>query len=287
MKFVSRTEVNKGWSGDRKYCAAAEDGSRFFLRVAPPEKAERTHRAFEFQRRVAALGIPVSLPLEISDGPDGSVSALYTCIDGSDAEEAVPALPAEVQRRLGQEAGRLLRRIHSLPAPEDAPDWEERFNRKMDRKIESYLACPIKVPGAECFIDYMEAHRALLRGRPQCFQHGDYHIGNMMLRDGEIVIIDFDRYDFGDPWEEFNRIVFCAEASRPFASGMVDGYFGGSVPPEFWELLALYVSSNALSSLPWAIPFGEGEVHKFTAQLLEIMDWYDHMRSVVPSWYGA
>jgi aminoglycoside phosphotransferase (APT) family kinase protein len=33
----------------------------------------------------------------------------------------------------------------------------------------------------------------------------------MMLTDAEtdpkIVIIDFDRYDFGDPWEEFNRIV--------------------------------------------------------------------------------
>ncbi len=287
MEFISKTEVNKGWSGDRKFCAVTGDGKKTFLRIAPPEKAERTRLAFAYQQRVAALGIPMSLPLEIRDCPDGSVSALFTWIDGADAEEAVPALPREEQRRLGLEAGRILRRIHALPAPADAQDWEERFNRKMDRKIESYLACPLKVPGGECFIDYIEANRDLLRGRPQCFQHGDYHIGNMMLRDGEIVIIDFDRYDFGDPWEEFNRIVFCAEASPPFASGMVDGYFGGSVPREFWQLLALYISSNALSSLPWAIPFGEDQIRKFTAQLLAIMDWYDHMKTVVPSWYGA
>ena len=64
-------------------------------------------------------------------------------------------------------------------------------------------------------------------------------------------------------WEEFNRIVWCAQAAPAFASGMVDGYFDGDVPMEFWKLLALYICSNTLSSLPWAIPFGEGEVVAF------------------------
>lgn len=71
--------------------------------------------------------------------------------------------------------------------------------------------------------------RELLRDRPQCFQHGDYHIGNMMVDQDGLAIIDFDRYDFGDPWEEFNRIVWCAQTAPAFACGMVDGYFGG--PP--------------------------------------------------------
>jgi len=29
--------------------------------------------------------------------------------------------------------------------------------------------------------------------------------------DDELIIIDFDRYDFGAPWEEFNRIVWSAK----------------------------------------------------------------------------
>ena len=107
-----------------------------------------------------------------------------------------------------------------------------------------------------------------------------------MLRRGELVIIDFDRCDFGDPWEEFNRIVWCAQASPRFASGMVDGYFDGGVPREFWQLLALYISSNALSSIPWAIPFGEGEIRTMIRQTEEIMGWYDRMQAVVPSWYA-
>ena len=102
-------------------------------------------------------------------------------------------------------------------------------------------------------ITYIEENRYLLSNRPQCFQHGDYHIGNMMLEDGSLIIIDFDRYDYGDPWEEFNRIVWCAKVSPIFASGLVNGYFDHKVPYEFWRLLALYISSNMLSSIPWAI----------------------------------
>ena len=80
--------------------------------------------------------------------------------------------------------------------------------------------------------------------------------------------------------------MWCAQASPAFARGMVDGYFGGSVPMEFWRLLALYISSNTLSSIPWAIPFGEEEIRKFLAQAEEILGWYEGMTKVVPSWYS-
>lgn len=41
---------------------------------------------------------------------------------------------------------------------------------------------------------------------------------------------------------------------------MVDGYFDNDIPIEFWKLLALYISSNTLSSVPWAIPFGKEQI---------------------------
>jgi aminoglycoside phosphotransferase (APT) family kinase protein len=100
-----------------------------------------------------------------------------------------------------------------------------------------------------------------------------------------IVIIDFDRYDFGDPWEEFNRIVWCAQAAPAFASGLVDGYFGGCVPAEFWRLLALYISSNMLSSIPWAIPFGEWEIRTMLNQAADVLEWYARMETPIPTWY--
>lgn len=108
----------------------------------------------------------------------------------------------------------------------------------------------------------------------------------MMMKQGKIVIIDFDRYDFGDLWEEFNRIVFSAQKAPIFASGIVNGYFDDEVPIEFWRLLALYMCSNVLGSLSWAISFGEREVRAMYDQAEDILAWYDNMQKSIPTWYA-
>ena len=288
--FQSLTPIDYGWSGDQKYRAVTPDGTPYFLRITSRERGDRFANLFDLQKEVAATGIPMCEPVSIGACDEG-IYAIHTWIDGVDAEAAVPTLPVEVQYRLGRDAGKYLARIHSIPAPPDQTDWEARFNAKINRKIKMYSDCPIHFEGDEHLLRYIEENRHLLANRPQTFQHGDYHIGNMMLTDAEtdpkIVIIDFDRYDFGDPWEEFNRIVWCAQAAPIFATGLVDGYFGGNVPMEFWRLLALYISSNMLSSIPWAIPFGEGEVQTMLKQAKDVLAWYGNMKNPVPAWYDA
>ena len=285
QNIVSRTPIDKGWSGDQKYCAVTTDGSKYLLRISPVERLERKRREYEKMSEVAQLGIPMCLPVELGICDEGAYS-IQSWIDGEDAESMVMEMDSASQYRYGLDAGRILAKIHTLPAPEDAPDWELRFNAKIDRKIAMYENCELKYENGDAFLCYLAENRHLLSGRPQSYQHGDYHVGNMMIdRDGKLTIIDFDRDDFGDPWEEFNRIVWCAQAAPAFASGMVDGYFGGEVPMEFWKLLALYISSNTLSSLPWAIPFGEGEIQVMRKQAAQVLLWYDGMKNVVPTWY--
>ena len=287
IDFISKDTINKGWSCDQKYCVTTANGTKYLLRITPKEKAANRADCFRMQQAVAALGVPMCIPVEYRDCEEG-VYILQSWIDGRDAEEIIPTLPDTKQYAYGLESGRILRIIHQIPAPQDQPDWETRFNAKIDRKIEMYAACPIKFDGDTAMLRYLEKNRSLLHGRPQCFQHGDYHIGNMMIDvNGALQIIDFDRFDFGDPWEEFNRIVWSAQTSPLFASGMVDGYFENGVPLEFWELLLLYICSNTLSSLPWAIPFGEKEINTMLAQTAEIMYWYDEMQTVVPKWYQS
>ena len=287
-QIVTRTPIDRGWSGDRKYCAVTADGTKYLLRISSIDRLDRKQREYEKMKEVAALGIPMCLPVEFGTCTDGAYS-IQSWIDGLDAEEAVMAMEPVTQYRYGLDAGRILAKLHTVPAPADAPDWETRFNAKIDRKIAMYEACPLKYDcGGEAFLEYIARNRHLLRGRPQSYQHGDYHIGNMMIeRSGVLTVIDFDRDDFGDPWEEFNRIVWCAQAAPAFASGMVDGYFEGDVPMDFWKLLALYISSNTLSSLPWAIPFGEGEIRVMQEQAAQVLGWYDGMNNTVPNWYHS
>ena len=284
--IVKRVPIDKGWSGDRKFCATAADGQTYLLRISPIAQYGRKHREFQNMQEAAKLDIPMCLPLEFGTCEEG-VYAIHSWIEGTDAESAIMALDAEAQYRYGLDAGRILAVIHTIPAPADIPDWEMRFNVKIDRKIAMYENCQLKYESGDAFVQYLSRYRHLLKDRPQCYQHGDYHIGNMMIDHcGRLIIIDFEKQDAGDPWEEFNRIVWCAQAAPAFAFGLVDGYFNGTVPMEFWKLLALYICSNTLGSLPWAIPFGEGEIQVMRRQAAQVLNWYDGMRSVVPTWYA-
>lgn len=287
-KINSRTPIDKGWSGDQKYRAVTADGHTYLLRISPIDRLKRKRREYEKMGEVAQLGIPMCLPLEFGICQEG-VYSIQSWIDGEDAENAIMVMDEKAQYRYGLDAGQILARIHAIPAPPDAPDWESRFNAKIDRKIAMYENCELKYEsGGDAFLEYIAQNRYLLKNRPQSYQHGDYHIGNMMIdQQGVLTILDFEKQDVGDPWEEFNRIVWSAQAAPAFASGMVDGYFGGDAPMEFWKLLALYICSNTLGSLPWAIPFGEQEIQVMRRQAAQVLQWYDGMQNVVPNWYHA
>ena len=285
MNFVTKEPINKGWSSDKKYCVTDENGTRYLLRVSDIAQHDTKQSEFNMMKQVASFGVPMCQPIEFGICEDG-VYSIQSWIDGEDAEQVMSGYSDTEQYVYGLEAGRILRKIHSIPAPATQEDWEIRFNRKMDYKIKKYVECPIKYENGQAFIDYINENRHLLKNRPQVYQHGDYHIGNMMIdRGGQLHVIDFNRNDYGDPWEEFNRIVWCAQKAPLFASGMVNGYFDNNVPMEFWRLLALYISSNTLSSVYWAIPFGQDEVNTMLNQAKEVLSWYDNMRNPVPTWY--
>ena len=64
------------------------------------------------------------------------------------------------------------------------------------------------------------------------------------------------------------------------------GILTGKVPAQIWEPLASYISSNMLSSVPRAIPFGEHEVTTMLNQARDVLRWYDGIKSVAPSWHA-
>lgn len=215
QKLIKGIPIEKGWSGDRKFCAITNDGQKYLLRISSIDRLERKRREYENMRKVAQLDIPMCLPMVFGTCLEGAYS-IQSWIDGTDAECAIISMSTEDQYRYGWAAGQILAKIHTIPAPDDASDWATRFYTKIDRKITMYENCELKYEqGGEAFLSYIAQNRYLLTGRPQSYQHGDYHIGNMMIdRNGTLTVIDFDRDDYGDPWEEFNRIVWCAQVLR-------------------------------------------------------------------------
>lgn len=283
--IVERQAIAKGWSCDEKFYVTVKDGTKYLLRITPPDKSGQRELLFGMLKKVERLGIPTCRLVE-HGVCDSGVYALYTWIDGHDADEVIPQLTPIQQYSTGLKAGEILKRIHLIPAPKQTEDWHLRFNRKTDIKIFKYKQCGIRFEGDGKVLEYLRCSRDVFKNRPQTFQHGDYHIGNMMISDVGLIIIDFDRFDFGDPWEEFNRIVWCAQSAPVFAAGMVDGYFDLKPPEEFWKCLAFYIGSNTLSSVYWAIDFGRDELDVMLRQAQDVLSWYDGFNAIIPSWYA-
>ena len=280
-----REPIQKGWSSDKKFRISDGAGTSYLLRISDRSTLSAKQTEYEMMCKTAETGISMCRPVAFGVTDEG-VCSVQEWIDGVDLEDVLLTKSREEQYRLGCLAGQSLAKIHTIAAPGEREDWAVYFNRKIDRKLRVYADCPLKYARGDAFVSFLSENRHLLADRPQTFHHGDFHVGNMMLdTKGDLVIIDFNRADFGDPWEEFNRIVWSAQCSPVFASGCVDGYFADGVPMLFWRLLALYIASNTLSSLPWAIPFGEDEIATMRRQADEVLLWYDGMRRVVPSWY--
>ena len=96
MDFASCVPIEKGWSGDRKYCVTDRSGARYLLRVMPGKDPGRCETTFRMMQQVAALGVPMCCPVEIGRCGEG-VYTLQTWVDGQDAEAVIPGLAAAEQ----------------------------------------------------------------------------------------------------------------------------------------------------------------------------------------------
>ena len=83
----------------------------------------------------------------------------------------------------------------------------------------------------------------------------------------------------------------CEFIPMQYTEGFADGVdhevevYSQGVQPYNWELLALYISSNTLSSVPWAIPFGQSQIQVMINQAKDVLSWYENMTKSIPTWY--
>ncbi|BCN31015.1 aminoglycoside phosphotransferase family protein [Anaeromicropila herbilytica] len=285
--FTVINPIEKGMSGDKKYYIETNNNERLLLRIADISEYEQKKTEYERMNKLSANGVP--MPRTIDFGicnADKSVYTLLEWIDGNEVEEIVNRMDEKEQYLMGVESGKILKQIHTLDEHKEIADWSTRYFAIIDERINAFHKEGVAFSGSDKIIAYLEKNRGLLKNRPQCYHHGDYHMGNMILtkRDKLSIIdwhtVDFDNY--GDPWYEFNRIGIEYPA---FATGQIDGYFENDVPDEFWALLAYYLSASAITSIVWAkyfAPESLGDILKLNS---DILDWYDGMKEIVPMWY--
>ena len=285
MDFTHRTEILKGRSKDRKFRALTSDGKPCLLRLSvlatPPRKAYE----FKLFKDLHAAGIP--LPRPLAWGVDeGLCYHAEEWIDGELLEDILPRLAPAKQAAYGRAAGAALRRIHARPVPVLLEDWNGKFHRCLQKLFENYKDCPVRYPDDTVIFRSLQEDLSVMIDRPQTLRHGDYHACNMLVDGaGQLRVIDFHRWDYGDPAADFRRINRDAAPAPAFAAGLVDGYFAGSVPERFWRALRFYVAADLLFALPWAVNYGGDAVQRALREGANTLALYADFTFLVPSWY--
>ena len=276
--------ISKGYSEEIKYKVKAD--KNYFLKISPLSFAKKKDLELRY---ISDLEKVIKFPdlIEIKFEND-SILSLYEWIDGVDFREHVTYLTDKELYQYGIQAGEFLKKIHSISIEEYSDNWEEYYVQKSMKKIDSFKMANIYFPEIETFINYIQIHQYLLQDRPISLCHGDFHVGNMMidLETKELVIIDFGSIEIGDPMEEFNRMIWNAQLSEEFATGLINGYFNGkNIPDDFWKLMAYYMACDVVGSIPWAVNYGNDQLITMLERAKLVLDWFDDFERMIPKFY--
>ncbi|KAA0550062.1 aminoglycoside phosphotransferase family protein [Bacillus sp. BGMRC 2118] len=284
---INIERVHKGYSNDEKYKVSLMDGSNLLVRMSSPETYKRKKEEFYILKTVYQLGVNCSKPLHLHVLPNGSICMVLGFIEGVDGEEFLREHSTDSQYKMGIEAGKQLKAMHAIPAPIHYQNWYEQKWKKHMSYYEAYKCCGFVFEQAEDIQRFIEGNIHLLKQRPSTFQHDDFHPGNLIFNeDGYGGVIDFNRYDWGDPYHDFYKIgLFTTHVSIPFAVGQIHGYFNNIVPDEFWKIYTVYMGMSIFSSIVWSLNQHPSLLDSMIGNLHQIAADHRQFTSPIPTWY--
>ena len=281
-------KITKGWSADEKYKITTKLGEKLLLRLSSIDRYDEKKKEYDIITKYSKSGISMSMPVEFGIcNQNKSVYMLLSWVEGEDLESVLPCLSREEQYRLGRKAGEILRKIHGIPVEEKDIPAKTKIEKKL-LQLSKYESSKVRIANDETAIAYVRENIHRIWKEKPVYQHGDFHPGNLVyMKNGEIGVIDFNRWEVGDPYEEFYKLEsFGREISIPYCIGQIDSYFNDTVPEEFWNVLAVYVAHASLYSIKWAEKYGQSDVDGMVARCKAAFEDYDCFKKVVPAWYG-
>lgn len=152
-------------------------------------------RERELARKAFVLGIPTAIPFDIVR-VDGSYGSVFELLNADSFAELMAKEPENVGKYTDLYVD-LLKKIHSTEVKKtDMPDMKA-----------------VALNWATFLKDYLSADKyeklySLIENVPErtTMLHGDYHIKNVMMQNGEVLLIDMDTLCYGDPVFEFASI---------------------------------------------------------------------------------
>ncbi|MDO4414002.1 MAG: anti-sigma factor antagonist [Erysipelotrichaceae bacterium] len=160
-----------------------------------PDSLPDIQRERELARHAFVLGIPTAIPYDVVK-VDGGYGSVFELLNAKSFAKWLAAEPESLDEIVRISVD-LLKKIHATTVkPGDMPDM-----RKVALKWASFVREHLAEEKGEKLYRMVEEVPVDYH-----MMHGDYHIKNVMLQDGEVLLIDMDTLCHGHPVFEFASI---------------------------------------------------------------------------------
>lgn len=180
-----------------------------------PDCLPDIHRERELARTAFILGIPTAIPYDVVRVGDG-YGSVFELLSAKSFAKLIIAEPENLDK-YAQMYVDLLKKIHSTEVPSG--------------KMPSMKA--VALDWAKFLCDYLPVEQgeklcALVEEVPESnnMLHGDYHIKNVMLQNGEVLLIDMDTLCVGNPVFEFASVFLAYEGYSVLDHTVVEKFLG-------------------------------------------------------------
>ncbi|MFC9724703.1 aminoglycoside phosphotransferase family protein [Bacillus cereus] len=281
-------EISKGFSPDKKYIITNANNEKYLFRTGDIKEYERKKIEFQILNEMVKRNVQAQRPIEIGIlEEEGVCYSIFSYLEGEDAKKLLPTYSPKGQYDIGIEAGKDLAKMHTYEAPNNILPWYERAMKKHSKYVEAYKTCGINIKNDDKIIKFIEENEIYLKNRPNRFQHDDFHLENIIVRDARYVgVVDFNGYDWGDPIHDFVKIaLFARDISIPYSIGQIEGYFNGRIPEEFWNLYAVYVGMTVFSSVVWTLLAAPHMLDDMLERLTIVLEDHNNFELSKPIWF--
>ncbi|WP_249260919.1 aminoglycoside phosphotransferase family protein [Virgibacillus pantothenticus] len=276
-------KLNKGFSFDQKYVI----DDQYLVRVFSDDHIEKREEEFQTLAKLRSLSKAIPEAIEFNTVKElGIAYMILSFMPGEDGEATLQKLATDAQYAAGYSAGEELNKLHAYPAPKDMEPWYDLKKRKSDDYLQQLTLLNIDPKVENTLVHYIREHEHIMKGRPNRFQHDDFHPANLLIHNRRFSgIIDFQRMDWGDPIHDLQKLgFFSSRISIPFTQGIVDGYHRNmKVDEGFWELYTLYSAMHLVSALVWGKKMGTFE--RMRSYSMNVLEDHDFFTKTVPNWY--
>lgn len=277
--------IDKGFSTEKKWQVIAKNGV-FLLRSSSSNSLERKKEEFDLMVRLYRQGVKCNKPIDFFESSDKTtIYSLYNYLPGQDAETCITETIPSQQYEVGVNAGKDLKKINSVTS--DTKTWYERKWKKHNHYLKLYGEIGYRFDEDKKALRFIEMNYNMTESGPDLLQHDDFHLGNIVVNNNEYGgILDFNRYDWGDPLHEFVKLEwFTWPVSKDFARGQVQGYYGDNkISDEDCRKISVYIAMSLFSTVVWTLRFHPHTMGNIENKIESILQHYRFFEKTIPDW---